>query len=133
VAELLRGKKKMKYHPLIRFIVATMLCGLLFGCHAAPITGGDLEGKKLIDGVYEGSSRNGPNIAAVKVTIDEGRITDVKLVRHMASWKGKRADILIPQRIMAEQSTRVDVVSGATNSSIVIMNAVQEALEKAYE
>jgi len=123
----------MKYHQLIQFTVATMLCGFLFGCHAAPITGDDLEGKKLIDGVYEGSSRNGPNSAAVKVTIYEGRIAEVKLVGHMASWKGKRADILIPQRITAEQSTRVDVVSGATNSSIVIMNAVQTAVEKAYE
>ena len=63
----------------------------------------------------------------------EGRIAEVKLARHMASWKGKRADIIIPERIVSEQSTRVDVVSGATNSSIVIMNAVQTALEKAYE
>jgi uncharacterized protein with FMN-binding domain len=123
----------MIYHHLIRFIVAAMVCGFLLGCHAAPITGGDLEGKRLIDGVYEGRSRNGPNSAVVKVSIREGRIAEVKLMRHMASWKGKRADIIIPQRITAEQSTRVDVVSGATNSSIVIMNAVQTALEKAYE
>jgi len=123
----------MKYHHLTQFIIPVMVCMFLLGCHAAPITGGGLEGKKLIDGVYEGSYRNGPNSAAVKITIRESRITDVKLVRHMASWKGKRADVIIPQRITAEQSTRVDVVSGATNSSIVIMNAAQKALEKAYE
>jgi len=123
----------MKNHQLIRLLVATILYEFLLGCHAAPITGGDLEGMKLIDGIYEASSRHGPNSAAVKITIHEGRISDVQLTRHMAPWKGKRADIIIPQRIMAEQSTRVDVVSGATNSSIIIMNAVQKALEKAYE
>jgi uncharacterized protein with FMN-binding domain len=37
------------------------------------------------------------------------------------------------ERIIAQQSTRVDAVSGATNSSRVIMNAVQRAIEKAYQ
>ncbi len=39
----------------------------------------------------------------------------------------------ILERIIETQSTRVDVVSGATNSSRVIMNAVQKAIEKAYQ
>ncbi|MBE9570731.1 MAG: FMN-binding protein, partial [Proteobacteria bacterium] len=40
---------------------------------------------------------------------------------------------VIPGRIVSEQSTVVDAVTGATNSSRVIMNAVQRAVEKAYK
>ena len=41
--------------------------------------------------------------------------------------------MIIPERIIENQSTDVNVVSGATNSSIVIMNAVQRAVENAYQ
>ena len=46
---------------------------------------------------------------------------------------GKKAEPVIPQRIIEQQSTRMDAVSGATNSSNVIMNAVHKAVEKAKE
>ena len=46
--------------------------------------------------------------------------------------RGKKAELIIPGRIIEKQSTDVDAVSGATNSSHVIMNAVQKAIEKAY-
>ncbi len=48
------------------------------------------------------------------------------------TWKGGIAEETIIARIISSQSTRVDAVSGATNSSRVIMNAVQTAIEKAY-
>jgi uncharacterized protein with FMN-binding domain len=87
----------------------------------------------LRDGVYEGEYRKGINNAVVKVTVDEGRIAEIDLIKHFSSWIGKKANEIIPQRIVEQQSTRVDAVSGATNSSRVIMNAVQEAVEKAYK
>jgi uncharacterized protein with FMN-binding domain len=46
--------------------------------------------------------------------------------------KGKKAEEIISRRVLENQRTDVDVVSGATNSSIVIINAVQRAIEKAY-
>jgi uncharacterized protein with FMN-binding domain len=46
--------------------------------------------------------------------------------------RGVKADPIIQERIIESQSTNVDAVSGATNSSYVIMNAVQKAVEKAY-
>jgi uncharacterized protein with FMN-binding domain len=46
---------------------------------------------------------------------------------------GGKAEIVIVERIIAEQSTRVDAVSGATQSSRVIMHAVQGALDEARE
>ena len=102
------------------------------GCQIAPLIGTPVEPEGLKDGVYEGEYKKGINKAVVKVTIADGRIADVELVKHNASWIGKKANDIIPQRILEQQSTQVDAVSGATNSSRVIMNAVQKAIEKAY-
>jgi uncharacterized protein with FMN-binding domain len=87
--------------------------------------------KNLKDGIYQGSYTAGPNKASVRVTIKSNQIVDIQLVEQWA-WKGKRAGRIIPQRIIENQSADVDAVSGATNSSIVIMNAVQMAIEEAY-
>ena len=103
------------------------------GCQIAPLIGTPVVSEGLRDGVYEGEYRKGINNAVVKVTVDEGRIAEIELVKHFSSWIGKKANEIIPPRIVEQQSTRVDAVSGATNSSRVIMNAVQKAVEKAYK
>ena len=95
--------------------------------------GGKVNPINLTDGIYEGNHRHGPNKALVKVTIKNGRIEKVELVKYFASWKGTKANEIIPQRIVEQQSTAVDAVTGATNSSRVIMNATQEAISKAYK
>jgi uncharacterized protein with FMN-binding domain len=126
------GFKRFYSSIFFPLILAVLLCSVL-GCTMAPIRGAEIEEGKLADGVYEGSYRHGPNSAKVKVKISQGKIVDIELLRHFASWKGDRANEIIPQSIIAEQSTAVDAVSGATNSSRVIMNAVQKALEEAYK
>ncbi|MDJ0766479.1 MAG: FMN-binding protein [Myxococcota bacterium] len=114
-----------------------ILAGLLLllgggACGAAKIIGGPVQIGKLKDGVYQGSDRNGPNKAVVEVTIENQKIVEVKIIQHNA-WKGKKADPIIPKRIIDHQSTHVDAVSGATNSSNVIMNATQKAIDQAYQ
>ena len=52
-------------------------------------------------------------------------------MRLEGAWKGSKAESPIIKRIIENQSTDVDAVSGATNSSRVIMNAGQRAIEKA--
>ena len=123
-------QKKLVMFSRVVFIICLYLT--IAGCQIAPLIGSEIEADKLKDGIYEGFYRKGLNKAVVKVTIAGGRIVDVECLEHLASWKGKKVEVIIPQRIIAEQSTRVDAVTGATNSSRVIMNAVQRALEKAY-
>lgn len=106
-----------------------MVC-LLAGCPPAPIFGGAVGSGSLADGSYQASYSHGPNSARVEVTVVDGRIGAVKVLRHSGSWIGARAVPVIPGRIVAAQSTRVDAVSGATNSSNVIMNAAYVALQK---
>jgi uncharacterized protein with FMN-binding domain len=133
VARKIRTVKfKRSYSQIFSLLILTLLVHFFLGCTMAPIRGAEIEEGKLADGVYEGSYRHGPNSAKVRVTVSQGKIVDVELIKHFASWKGDKANEIIPQRIVAEQSTAVDAVSGATNSSRVIMNAVQKALEKSY-
>ena len=117
-------------------IVILLMCltasGVSFAGSDKLILGRPVEREKLVDGVYEGSYKAGPNKAVVKVTIKDKRLVTIDIVKHRA-WRGKKAESIIPMRIIEYQSTKVDVVTGATNSSRVIMNAVHKAIEKAYE
>jgi len=119
----------MRMALFILLLIVSVSCS---GCQMAPVIGGLIDHEKLVDGIYEGNYKGGPNSASVKVTIKDKKIVDIEIVKHSA-WKGKKAEPVIPKEIIETQSTEVDAVSGATNSSNVIMNAVQKAVEKSYE
>ena len=91
------------------------------------INGIDLSGAR--DGTWEGVCETSLIKATVRVTIDAARITDIKITRHVCG-KGKPAEA-VTQKVMEKQTTKVDTVSGATGSSIVILKAVENAVEKA--
>lgn len=101
-------------------------------CSMAPIQGGKIHQEQLADGVFEGHSKHGPNEAWIRMTVSNQTIAEVEIIEHDA-WLGKKAEPIIPARIIEKQSTRVDAVSGATNSSNVIMNAVENAIQKSYQ
>ena len=84
----------------------------------------------LRDGAYQGQAEHFPGRARVEIVIQGGRLTQVRLLEHRYGLGGQ-AGLLIPDRIVKVQSTDVDAVSGATGSSIIIMQAVQNALEQA--
>jgi len=111
----------------IAFLIGAIL---LSGCAQTPIIGGPLDHVKLVDGIYEGSYKAWPNSALVQVEIRDNTIVGIEIVKHRA-WKGRKSESLISERIIQNQSTNIDAISGATNSSRVIMNAVQKAIEKA--
>ena len=114
------------------FMIGALLIGaMLLGCAQTPVIGAPVDHARLKDGTYEGSYRGGPNKASVQVTIRNSNIVKIDIIDHQA-WRGDIAEETVIARIIASQSTRVDAVSGATNSSRVIMNAVQNAIEKAY-
>ncbi len=87
--------------------------------------------KVLKDGVFsgEGTGRN-PGIE-VEVTVDNGEITDIILLEHDEStaymekaWEGTK------KRIEEANCPDVDAESGATQSSVGIMDAVQDAIQE---
>jgi uncharacterized protein with FMN-binding domain len=115
----------------IVFLILFFIIFILFSSCATTAKIGQPINRRLKDGVYEGSYTGGPNKAFVKVTTENTKIIEIRIIEHW-TLKGKKAELIIPGRILENQRTDVDVVSGATNSSIVIMNAVQRAVEKAY-
>jgi len=120
--------RSMGFISIVLMIIGTMM----FGCAHTPVIGAPIKHEKLNDGVYEGSYSGFPNKASVRVTIKDKKMFNIEITEHEA-WKGKKAELPILKRIIETQSTKVDAVSGATNSSRVIMNAVQKAIEKAYK
>ena len=112
-------------------IACFVYTAILISCAPTAAIGRPVDSAILVDGTYKGSYRGGPNKAIVEVTIKDNSIVNINIIQHQA-WRGKKAEETVVERIIAHQSTRVDAVSGATNSSYVIMNAVQLALEKAY-
>jgi len=78
------------------------------------------------DGVYEGRYESFPVTARVRVTVQDHKIVKIDLLEHV-NGKGKDAETL-PQRVIESQSLKVDVVSGATYSSKVILKAIETAL-----
>ncbi len=124
--EKLNRKRATRQWSLV--LIAISVC---LACNPTVQIGQEIQSDKLMDGIYERSFKSGPNYAEVEVTIKNQKIADINIVKHDA-WKGKKAEPVISQRILQEQSTRVDAVTGATNSSHVIMNAVQRAVEKSY-
>ncbi len=80
------------------------------------------------DGEYTGEY-NLMNIigATVKVTVLNHEITNIELVDHQYGL-GQKAESII-NKIMKQQSLKVDVISGATGSSKVILKAIERALQ----
>ncbi len=116
----------MKHGPLL---IAVLLCT---ACHApreAPML--RYEQVKLEDGVYAGKAKRAVGMAEVEVTVKNGMIEDVKILRGFSSPIGRKAFLRLPQRIVEHRSVEVDAITGATYSSNIIKAAVRDALRKA--
>ena len=84
------------------------------------------------DGVYEGTGKGNNGDIKVKVTVEGGNVVAVELVEH-GETDGiyQAAEEGVVSEIIKKQTAEVDTVSGATNSSKGIMEAVAEALSTA--
>ncbi len=89
-----------------------------------PITEVDLN--RIEDGTYVGSYSAFPVKVALTVTVKDRRITDIRITQH-DNGQGKPAEAIV-DNVLAAQSLQVDVISGATYSSKVILLAIREAL-----
>lgn len=81
------------------------------------------------DGTYTGSYSAFPVSAEVSVTVKDHVITGIELLKH-DNGQGTPAEV-IPGKVVETQSLQVDIVSGATHSSLVILKAIENALQSA--
>ena len=83
------------------------------------------------DGTYYGTGTGFGGTLKVKVEISGGKITDIQIMENQdGSEYISKASALI-NTIISSQSTNVDTVSGATYSSVGIIQAVRDALSQA--
>lgn len=87
---------------------------------------------KYKDGTYEGSARGfRRGITKVSIVIKNDEITDIEILSHGDDAPFFNSAVSVIGEMLETQSTDVDAVSGATYSSMGIMNAVQAALDQA--
>lgn len=93
----------------------------------------NFKGVTFKDGVYEGEATGFRAGLKVSVTVSGNKITDIKIVSHneVNSRFFQKPMDTIPKEIIDSQSLDVDTISGATRTSVGIINAVNNALSKA--
>ena len=67
----------------------------------------------------------------LEVIVKEKQITEIKIIKHTNGQGGEAEAIL--DTVIDAQSLQVDVISGATYSSKVILLAIEDALKNAKE
>ena len=85
----------------------------------------------LKDGVYPGKAGGQYGPMRVVVTVEKGKITEIEVVSHRESRRGRKAIGEMPRRIVKAGSLDVDAVTGATSTSRTIKAAVRSALKEA--
>lgn len=83
------------------------------------------------DGVYIGEYDVDFIYAKVEATVKNGEVSNINILEHRHE-RGETAEAII-NKIVKEQKIDVDIISGATNSSIVIKKAVENALKKGID
>ena len=94
----------------------------------AEISFSEVSPSQVADGVYIGECDVDFIYAKVSVVVENGTIRDISILEHK-NGRGVSAETIVDTMLEA-QSVDVDAVSGATNSSIVLKKAVENALKK---
>jgi uncharacterized protein with FMN-binding domain len=86
----------------------------------------ELDLTALSDGFYTGAYNVFPIDVIVTVEVSAQKIVDITIDKHV-NGQGKPAEVIIDS-VISEQSLDVDMISGATYSSKVIIKAIEKAL-----
>ena len=78
------------------------------------------------DGIYEGNYSVFPVTVKLNVTVKGHEITEILILEHV-NGQGGKAEVIADQ-VIEKQSLQVDIISGATYSSKVILKALENAL-----
>lgn len=92
----------------------------------------DIEDGQYSDGTYKGTASGYASGLSVSVQVSSGKISSIEITSHNETpGFYEKAFETVPNEIIQKQSTNVDTVSGATYSSVGIINAVNQALNNA--
>jgi uncharacterized protein with FMN-binding domain len=87
-------------------------------------------GATLKDGTYSGVGTSRRGNVQVSLSVQDGRVANVNITGATTEYPTR--DILaLPGQVVSRQNPQIDIVSGATYSSLAFRGAVQQALQKA--
>ena len=94
--------------------------------------GGVTAGGAYTAGTYAATAKGNNGDVTVEVTFDSDAIKSIKIKEHGETPGISDAPIAkIPESIIANQSLKIDAITGATNTSNAILNAVADAVNQA--
>lgn len=128
-------KKKTKVFIIILFILLVIGAGATYFVKMTENSLAELSSTEIVDvdlttvadGTYLGSYKAFPVSVEVEVTILNHEITEIVILKH-DSGQGEPAEVIILD-VIEMQSLNVDLITGATYSSKVILLAIQDALK----
>ena len=86
------------------------------------------------DGTYEGTGLGFGDDITVQITIKDGRMTDIAVLKHDGEDRSYyNQSLTMLDEMLSAQSADVDIVSGATLTCEGLRDAVADALGKAAE
>lgn len=84
---------------------------------------------KISDGIYQGDFNFNKSFYGVEVSVKNGYIYNIKVIRNGTSDQAKKAERVL-ENVLKKQSLKVDVISGATTTSKALLKATENALNK---
>jgi uncharacterized protein with FMN-binding domain len=153
---LRKGYQRMKDNqPVKKLVVSALIIGVFLvyclsynrsnlaapgGPSSAPTTpsnGTAAPGAQYKDGTYNGSVADAQwGYVQVQVTIKNGKITTVTFLQYPSDRErsvmiNQYADPQLVSEAIQAQSAQVDVITGATDSSVAFMQSLSDALSQA--
>lgn len=89
---------------------------------------GDMHVDTIADGIYTGEYNGFRWSNSVEVTVEQHRITDIKLLKKQVFAKDETMNTLIDS-VKEKQSLQVDVVTGASIDSKALLRSIENALQ----
>lgn len=142
-------RKVKKMWTILLILMAVVGVGLLGGFladapsrrEAGKLSFSDVEFANLVDGTYIGEFKGEKSHlrdAKVEVTISEGEISDIAILKGAVDKEGKPMELTGGRDIddlfndaIQSQTLQVDVISGATLTSKTHLKALENVLEQA--
>ncbi|WP_026478469.1 FMN-binding protein [Alkaliphilus transvaalensis] len=132
----MKSKKRILKGFLIGFIVLILVFGTFiyrqlqnFSKEIAQLAVNEINFSEFEDGDYIGEYHINEMLGAtLKISILDNRIANISVIEHQYGLGGKAEEIF--SQVIDYQSLNVDVVSGATGSSKVLLKAIESAFVK---
>lgn len=88
----------------------------------------EIDLQSINDGKYIGQATIGVVSAELEVQVKDHKMQSITILNHFYG-KGQPAEEIV-HTVLSEQKIKVDTVSGATTSSVVILKSIEDALNE---